>query len=621
MASGLALALSMFIAAPQLPALPPIRRDPQVVYLDRTGALLGVRGGLYGPPVDVARLPAHVPGAFVAIEDRRFWTHSGVDPVGIARAIVTNGTEGRMAQGASTITQQVAKLVFLSPERTVERKAREALLAVQLEQAYTKRQILGLYLSRAYFGSGAYGVEQAARRYFAKPARELTVAEAAMLAGVLKSPTAYNPVEQPAAAQARARLVLEAMAETGVISAAQKAAALASPARPLPRAVAASTQYFIDYVEPERRRLAPASGEDLVVETTLDAALQRHAADVLSRTLKSERGLAGAQGAIVSMDGAGAVRALVGGADYVLGPYNRAVSARRQAGSAWKPLVYLAALEAGYTPDTLVVDEPVTLGAWSPQNYEGAYLGPITLQKAFALSINTVAVRLSETVGRDRVAMLARRLGITTPVPAEPAMALGTGLVSPLELAQAYGAFANGGRRVSAYGVVRIRTRQGRVLYERRPAAQVQAISNPALGRLHVLMRAVLTEGTGKRAAIAGRDLAGKTGTTSDYRDAWFAGYGANFVSLVWLGRDDAGPMGRVTGGTAPAAIWRSVMVKAYGAGASRPIPPGPAPGPDQEAPPPLEAILSGSQPADDPLGDILGGLEETVEPGPGAPQ
>ncbi|WP_332765352.1 transglycosylase domain-containing protein [Phenylobacterium sp.] len=592
-----AAAASLLAGAPELPRLPEIRRDPQVSYVDRTGAVLGVRGGRYGPPVDLAKLPPYVPAAFIAIEDRRFYEHTGFDPIGIGRAIIAGVNEGRATQGASTITQQLARNLFLTSDRTVERKAMELLYAVQLERTYSKRQILALYLSRVYFGSGAYGLEAASQRYFNKPAARLTIQEAATLAGVLKSPTNYNPAEQPQRSAQRAALVLNAMVEIGAITAADRAKASARPLKVAPSASTASAQYFIDWLDGQRRQLVGQPKQDVVVETTLDLGLESVAAATTSSVLARHQAQQVSQAALVAVDGQGRVRAMVGGVDYAKGPFNRAATAKRQAGSAWKPFVYLAALEAGRVPDMPVVDEPLTIGAWSPQNYSETYLGPITLQVALAQSINTVAARLADEVGRPNVAAAAHRVGIVSTINTDPAMALGTTLVSPLEMAQAYATFSNGGNRVSAYGIERIRTTGGTVLYQRKAAPPQPVVANPPLSDLNLMLRAVITSGTGNRAAIPGYDLAGKTGTTSDYKDAWFAGYTGGFTTVVWMGRDDGAPMGRVAGGGPPAELWRGFMSVALKRVPKQAIPAGPPPAAPL-LPPPVADPLDASVPS-----------------------
>ena len=594
-----------------LPPLPAIQRAPQVVFVDRNGARIGVRGGRYGPAVDIRSLPAHVPAAFVAIEDRRFYSHPGFDAAGIARAAAANLAEGGIAQGGSTITQQVARLLFLNQDKTLERKAREVALAVQLERAFTKSQILGLYLSRINFGKGAWGLEAAAWRYFNKPASRLTVREAAMLASIPKSPTGYNPVDQPARNAERTKLVLDAMVETGVLSPKGRAAALAEKPRVWTRAPEASAQYFVDWMDAQARRRAGPVKQDLVVETTLDLPLERAAEEALRSGVARGAPQGVQQGAVVVLDGSGAVRALVGGTDHLTAPYNRATDARRQPGSAFKPFVWLAALEAGRTPDSEVVDEPVTLEGWSPANYEPGFQGSMTLEAALARSINTVAASLADEVGRDTVASTARRLGISTPIPTTPAMALGSGVVTPMDMAEAYGAFASGGRQVEAWGVSRIRTMGGKVVWTRpAPPPAKQVIANPALSDLNRMMRQVLVSGTGTRAAFPGRDMAGKTGTTSAYQDAWFAGYTGEIVTVVWMGRDDNRPMKGVTGGSLPAEVWRNVMSAAVKRLPSGPIPAGPPP---PEPPPDVPEVASPPDAPEVPMPTDPG--PETEEP------
>ena len=601
MVAALAAAASLFshaaFTAPELPRLPEIKRDPQITYLDRSGAVLGVRGGRYAPPVNLATLPAYVPGAFVAIEDRRFYEHQGVDALGIARALVADAIKHRAAQGASTITQQLARGLFLNNDRNLERKATEALYAIQLEQTFTKQQILGLYLSRAYFGEGAYGIEAAAQRYFNKPARTLTAREAAMLAGVMKAPNNYNPIASPERSAERTRLVLDAMVDTGVITPGLRAKALAETPKVWKTAPDAPAQYFLDWIDGETRKITGAPKQDLVVETTLDSPSEQAAAETAKAVTTRYAKQKVEQAAVVTLDAQGRVRAMIGGVDYDKSPFNRAVDAHRQAGSSWKPFVYLTALETGLTPDTIRVDEPITIDNWSPHNIEGEGLsGPVTLQVALAQSINTVAARVADEVGRPKVAATAKRLGISTQISTDPAMALGTSLVEPIEMAQAYAAFADGGQKVGAWGVERIRNAAGQVVYQKRLPPAAQVIDNPALGELTGMMRTVLTEGTGRRAALPGYDLAGKTGTTSDYKDAWFCGFTGGLTTVVWMGRDNNQPMRRITGGTAPAELWHDYMRVVLKKLPSAPIPAGPQPQPELI---PVSAAASDAAPDD----------------------
>ncbi|HEY0436988.1 MAG TPA: PBP1A family penicillin-binding protein, partial [Phenylobacterium sp.] len=568
-----------------LPRLPPLTRQPQITYVDRSGAVIGVRGGQFAPPVDLDKLPAYVPAAFVAIEDRRFYDHQGVDPMGVARAIVTDITKGKM-QGGSTITQQLARVLYLNTDQTVERKATEAVYAIQLERTYSKKQILALYLSRTNYGSGAYGLEAAAHRYFNKPASKLTIREAAMLAATMKSPTHYNPVAEPEKSEERTKLVLDAMVETGAITDGQREKALSEKPKVWKTSPIAPAQYFVDWLDTQTRAAVGPLKQDLVVETTLDLPAEIAAGEA-ARTVTARFAKQGVeQAAVVTLDGFGRVRAMVGGVDYQKAPYNRAADAHRQAGSSWKPFVYLTAMEAGRTPDLQVVDEPVTINGWSPRNFEPEFRGQITLEQALTHSVNTVAARLADEVGRDNVAATAHRLGIVSQVNTDPAMALGTSLVTPLEMATAYDTFGNGGWRVAPYGVERIRTAGGQVLFAHKPTQLTLAIRNPALGEMQQMMRSVMKFGTGTHATVPGYDLAGKTGTTSDFKDAWFCGYTGGMVTVVWVGRDNNAPMRGITGAMAPSEIWRTYMTAALKRLPSQAILPGaPAPLPAQPTP------------------------------------
>jgi penicillin-binding protein 1A len=587
-----------------------VDRQPSITYLDRNGALIAVRGTQQAPPADLEALPDYVPAAFIAIEDRRFYYHPGFDPVGMSRAIVANMRAGRVVQGGSTLTQQLAKNLFLSPDQNLKRKVQELMLAVWLEMKFSKEEILALYLNRVYFGAGAYGIEAASQRYFDKGAKDLTVGEAALLAGLLKAPSRYSPVSESERAAARATVVLDEMVEAGVITPEQRAEAVTAPVRVSRTLATQHAQYFVDWLDKQIRELVGEPTEDMIVETTLDLTLQTQAERAVRRILDRDESRGVQQAALVALDGEGRVRAMIGGASYADSQFNRAVDARRQAGSAFKPFVYLTALESGYTPETRVNDAPLQIGNWSPRNYTNDFRGEMPLSQAVAQSINTVAAGLADQVGRDNVARTARRLGITSRIGLEPAMALGAVEVSPLEMAQAYDAFANGGKRVQAHGITRIRTPQGRVIYQRsnRAGAPVQAITNPFLYYQNQMLRGVMTGGTGRSAAIAGRDLAGKTGTTSDYKDAWFVGYTGGFVTAVWVGKDDNTPMRGVTGGSSPAAIWKAFMQAALPRLNAPDIPAGP-PMPEGWRPPdPVESLLG-------QIGDLFGDSPPAVDP------
>jgi penicillin-binding protein 1A len=593
---------------PDTDTLYQVDRQPSITYLDRNGALIATRGTQQAPPADLDALPDYVPAAFIAIEDRRFYHHPGFDPVGMARAMAANMRAGRVVQGGSTLTQQLAKNLFLTPDQNMRRKVQELMLAVWLEMKFSKKEILALYLNRVYFGAGAYGIEAASQRYFDKSAKNLTVGEAALLAGLLKAPSRYSPVSESERAATRATVVLNEMEEAGVITPAQRAAAVLEPVRVSRTLATQHAQYFIDWLDKSIRGLVGEPTEDLVVETTLDLTLQTSAERSVRRILDRDGSKGVEQAALVAMDGDGRVRAMIGGASYADSQFNRATDARRQAGSAFKPFVYLTALEAGYTPNTPVVDEPIRIGNWSPRNYSGTFSGNMTLAQALAQSINTVAASVADQVGRDSVARTARRLGITSRIGLEPAMALGAVEVAPVEMAQAYGAFANGGRRAEAYGISRIRTPQGRVIYQRgaREGQAQQVINNPPLLYLNQMMRGVITSGSGRGAAIAGRDLAGKTGTTSDYKDAWFVGYTGGFVTAVWVGKDDNTAMRGVTGSSSPAAIWKGFMEAALPRVNAPRIPDGP-PMPEGWVPP-------------DPVGDMLNNIEDPFGGAPSEP-
>ncbi len=592
-----------------------VQRQPSISYLDRSGGLVAVRGSQFAPPVNLDELPPYVPAAFVAIEDRRFYHHFGFDPVGMVRVAFVDLKAHRVVAGASTITQQLARNLFLSPDQNIRRKVQELILAVWLETKFSKKEILALYLNRVYFGAGAYGIEAAAQRYFNVPAAKLTVGEAALLAGLMKGPSRYSPLSDTARAERRATVVLDQMVATKAITTEQRDNAFAQPVRVSRTLASQRAQYFVDWVDAEVRAILGKSKDDvlqqdLVVETTIDLPIQADAERAVREIQAPDAVAKGVQqAALVALDGEGRVRAYVGGVDYSDSQFDRASDARRQAGSSFKPFVYLTAMEAGRTPDTPVVDEPIKIGNWEPHNFTNRYLGPITLQTALAQSINTVAARLANEVGTQNVARTAHRLGITSPIQTDPSMALGAVEVSPIEMAQAYTAFDNGGYGVKAYGIERIRTATGKVLYDHSVAkpARTQVIGSPALGYMVQMMRQVLVSGSGAGARISGYDLAGKTGTTSDYRDAWFVGYTGGFATAVWVGKDNNTPMKGVTGGTYPARIWKAFMSGALPRLKVTAIPGG---DPAAVAPP-----ASG-----DPIGDLLEQPASSAPPPPAPP-
>ena len=540
-------------------------RPPNVKIVSAEGRLIANRGETGGEAVRLEQLPKYLPNAVIAIEDRRFRSHFGIDVIGLARALVTNLVRGGVVQGGSTLTQQLAKNLFLTHERTISRKMQEVVLALWLETRYSKDQILEMYLNRVYFGAGAYGVDGAARRYFGKSARQVTLAEAATLAALLKAPSRYAPNRNPDLAEERARLVLAAMHDAGFISERDEKNAIDHPALAVAGNGAAGTNYIADWVMDLLPGYIGRIDRDVIVDTTVDLRLQHEAERTLSDALdKSGKKLGVSQGALVALDTSGAVKALVGGRNYRKSQFNRAVSAERQPGSAFKPFVYLTALEQGMTPDTIRVDQPVSIKGWKPKNYTKKYYGPVTLRKGLAYSLNTVAAELGYEVGPKNVAATARRLGITSDLKANPSLALGTSEVTPLEITAAYVPFSNGGWGVIPYVIRSVKTESGKVLYHRVVDGPGQVIQPDKLREIDSMLGETLVTGTGKRARLGDRPAGGKTGTSQDLRDAWFIGFTANYTAAVWLGNDDNSPTKSATGGTLPATIWHDFMVKAH---------------------------------------------------------
>ncbi len=538
---------------------------PSITYVDIRGQVVDRRGAPDSPPVDLKSLPVYVPQAVMAIEDRKFYKHWGFDFEGLARAFYINAKAGRVVQGGSTLTQQLAKNLFLSSEQSLKRKAQELLLSVWLESRFTKDEIISLYLARVYFGSGAYGIEDAARRYFDKTPQNLTIAESALLAGLLKAPSRLNPVSSSQRAAERATVVLNVMEAQNVITKEQRIQAVREPLRFVPTSRGGGAAYFLDWIADDVGASVGEPTEDVIVETTLDMSAQLAAETALGNELRTNgRSLKMSQAALVAIAGDGGVRAMVGGRNYQESEFNRVTEAKRQPGSAFKPFVYLAAMEKGETPWSVRVDRPLKIGNWSPQNYNGGYSGAMPLISAFARSVNTIAVQLGEEVGRDNVVRVARRLGVRSRLDAQPTLALGTEVLTPLELTAAYVPFANGGTAITPFGFKRIRTRSGRILWERPTPASRRAIEDGPLRSMNALLAQVVSAGTARGAQLPDRPVGGKTGTTSDYRDAWFIGFTGGYAAGVWVGNDDFGiKTNKVTGGSAPTRIWRAFMTEA----------------------------------------------------------
>jgi penicillin-binding protein 1A len=598
-------------------------RPPNVKIVSVDGDLVANRGMTGGESVGLHEMSPYIPQAVIAIEDRRFYSHFGVDPLGLSRAVVQNLVRGHFSQGGSTLTQQLAKNLFLKPDRTLERKVQEVLLALWLEHKHTKDQILEMYLNRVYFGSGAYGVEAASRRYFGKSASEVTLSEAALLAGLLKAPSRLSPARDPKAAESRAQLVLGAMREEGMIGDKEVATAMSAPAARAASYWTGSENYVADKIMEEIPTLIGEVRSDIVVESTIDMTLQKVAETSIRRLIDDNaKKLNVSQGALVSIDGTGAVRAMVGGYDYANSQFDRASEARRQPGSAFKPFVYLAAIEQGDRPDTIRNDAPVKIGKWTPENYNGKYYGRVTLATALAKSLNSIAAQLCMEVGPGSVVEAAQRLGIESQLQANASLALGTSEVTPLELTAAYVPFANGGYRPDVHFVKRITTLAGDVLFQQAAAAP-RVISMTSVGMMNAMMRETLVDGTARKAAF-GWPAAGKTGTSQNSRDAWFVGYTANLTTGVWFGNDDGRPMKKVTGGALPAMAWHEFMAAAHKGVAVEDLPgqwqaepnlvdqsvpdtavePGPDTGNAAAEPNPYPAVPSAGGPIDAPFPD-----------------
>ena len=545
-----------------------LNRPVAFTFLDASNKVVGRRGAAVGDRLTLEQMPAYLPAAFIAMEDRRFYSHHGVDPRGIVRAMAANLRARHTVAGGSTITEQTAKILFTNQERTFTRRFKTEMDAAVLEKSLSKKQILELYLNRIYLGSAAYGVDGAARVYFGKSARDLSLSEAAMLATLTRAPSVFSPRRDLAAAQERANVVLATMVETGAITQAQADEASAHPAVVVDRAQVDARNYYLDAAREEALKLASNNGEralsgDLTVHTTLEPKIQE-AARRTARDVINGKGAQKAnvhETAIVVMKPDGAVSAMIGGVDYTESTFNRAVQAHRQPGSAFKPFVYLAALESGLSPWETRDDTPISINGWTPTNFGGRSYGTITLANAMAHSVNTIAVQVAQEVGVDQVVEAAKRCGITSKLEPNASIALGTSEVTPLELTSAYAVFASGGLKVHPYMVTQVNGADGRVLYQRKNTGEPErVIADHVMKDLTAMLFGVVSHGTGFSANLYDREAGGKTGTTQDYHDAWFVGFTTDYVTGVWVGNDDSTPMKGVTGGTIPATIWKSVM-------------------------------------------------------------
>ncbi|HVY86647.1 MAG TPA: PBP1A family penicillin-binding protein [Caulobacterales bacterium] len=542
------------------------RSGQSITFLDRNGQVILREGAQNAPPVDLASLPPYVPQAFIAVEDRRFYHHFGVDFGGLIRASATNLRAGHVVQGGSTLTQQLAKNLFLTNERSWRRKAQEAALAVWLETKFTKDEILALYLSRVYFGAGAYGIQAASERYFDRPARQLTLLQAAMLAGLVKAPSRLNPTRQDMdAARTRAEVVLQDMVEQGFISDAERRAALQDQLVVSAKNPAGVLSYYRDWIDPLLNQVIGTQRDAFIVDTTLDINDQRAAVDAVQSVLNEQgQQMNASQASLIAMDDEGGVRSMVGGRDYEQSQFNRAVQARRQPGSSFKFFIYLAAMEQGLTPWSIREDAPISIDGWTPGNYEDEYHGQVPLVQAFAMSYNMVAIRVAHEIGQQHVIDVAQRLGVRSPLHNYNSLALGAQEVTLLEMTQAYAAMASEGYRVEAHGIARIRRAESdEVMWSWRPQQRDRVIQDRELHLMDFMMSRVVQAGTGTHAQIPGREIGAKTGTGNDYRDAWFVGFVPGFAGGVWVGNDNFSEMRRVTGGSLPAEIWRRYMTVA----------------------------------------------------------
>jgi len=518
------------------------------------GTVIQSLGPSFGRWLSINQLPSEMKDAMVAVEDRRYYIHPGVDPIGITRSLYVRAIDGRWTQGGSTITQQLARNIYLNSNKEFGRKIREIILALAMETKFSKDQILELYLNKVYFGGGAYGVDAASRKFFDHGAEELSLAEAAIIAGLVKAPSHYSPTADAQAAIDRATVVVGVMQDAGMISAAEAAEVKPADVKMAKQQPQDSVRYFTDWVLPQLDSLIDETEKPIDVWTTLDLRMQRAATSAIAANAPR-----GAQGALVSIDRDGAVKAMVGGTDYVTSNYNRAVTAVRQPGSAWKLFVYLAALEAGFRPEDMVEDKAVEIEGWQPKNSNGNYAGEISLRTAFAYSKNTVAAQLGQEVGTSSIANMARRFGISTPINTRPSMVLGTSETRVIDMTQAFASVGANGRSITPYGISKVTTIDGEILYTAKPAKSAQLVEDWVAAAMTDLMQTAVATGTG-RAANIGRPVAGKTGTTTSNKDGWFLGFSSGLTTGVWMGRDDARSIGGLEGGRAPAQAWAAYM-------------------------------------------------------------
>ena len=539
-----------------------ISRQPSITFLDKDGRIIASYGDIYGKSIKYNNLPENLIKAVIVTEDKRFFNHYGVDIKGVLRAIYVNLKQRRIVQGGSTITQQLAKNLFLTPERSFTRKLHELILSLWLELRFSKKQILSIYLNRVYLGSGTYGVQAASEKYFNKKVEDLNLYECAVIASLLKAPSRYNPIANKKLSQERASLVLENMAKSQMISKAKvKEAKYNNKRYSKFTTPPKSTRYFIDWLLPRVKSYIGEINEDLIVRTTLDVKLQKIAEDSLNKV--TENFPSADQSALVSLDLDGGVISMIGGRDYGDSQFNRVTQAKRQPGSAFKLFVYLAGLENGFAPDDLVVDSKIDINGWSPKNYKDKYIGEVSVKDAFSNSINTIAVKISEDIGREKVIKMAKLMGITSPILNSPSLALGTSEVNLLELTAAYDVLANNGNGVFVHGIRSIENTEGKNLFTRKIQGPGKILNSYTVKTMTEMMEQTIINGTGKKAKI-NRPAAGKTGTSQSLRDAWFVGFTSNIVVGVWFGNDDDSPMEKITGGTAPAILWGEFMKKAH---------------------------------------------------------